>query len=252
MAGHSHSANIKFRKDRVDQVRGKTFSKLVKMITVAAKMGGGDPDANPRLRLAIEKARAASMPKDNITRAIKKGTGESGGSSFEELLYEGYAAGGAALMIDILTDNRNRTAPETRKIFEKAGANLGSTGSVAYMFQRKAIFSVNPDEEPGEDKLTELVLESGAEDLVDANGVYQIVADPGEFMAVKEKLEAASLSLKGAEIGYIPETWVEISELAAGRKILKLVDGLEDHEDVQAVYGNYRFSEAVLEELAKG
>ena len=253
MAGHSHSANIKHRKDRVDQLRAKVFSKIARMVAVAAKLGGPDPDANPRLRLAIEKARAASMPKDNIERAIKKGAGTAGGADYEELLYEAYAPGGVAMMIDILTDNRNRTAPEIRKLLEKGGGSLGSSGSVAYMFQRKSIFDVEPDEEleDKEEELMESVLEAGAEDLQADNGVFQIHGDPGEFVAIKARLEAQGVKLSGAEVGYVPDNRVEIEDVEVARKVSRILDALAEHDDVQGVFANSRFTEAVAEELAE-
>lgn len=250
MAGHSHSANVKHRKDRVNALKAKIFTKIARMIIVAAKLGGGDPDANPRLRLALEKARAASMPKDNVQRAIKKGAGGTEGANYEELLYEGYGAGGVALMIDILTDNRNRTAPEIRKVFEKAGGNLASSGAVAYMFQRKSVFHVEPDEELDEDKLTESVLESGAEDLVDDNGSFRIYGDPGEFGTIREALEKLGVKLSGAEVGYAPDTVVEVADVDVARRVQRLIEALEEHDDVQGVFSNHRFSSEVAERLA--
>lgn len=252
MAGHSHSANIKHRKDRVDALRAKVFSKIARMIVVAAKMGGGDPDANPRLRLAIEKARAVSMPKDNVQRAIKKGTGTSEGADYEELLYEGYGAGGVAMMIDILTDNRNRTAPDVRKIFEKAGGSLAASGAVAYMFARKSIFEVEPAEEIDEDGLMEVVLEAGAEDLLQDNGIFRIHGDPGEFVTLKAGLEERGIKLSGAEVGYVSETTVDVSDLDVAKKISRLLDSLAENDDVQGVFANHRFTPEVAEELAKG
>lgn len=252
MAGHSHSANIKHRKDRVNALKAKVFSKIARMIVVAAKLGGGDPDANPRLRLALEKARAASMPKDNVNRAIKKGTGDSDGADYMELLYEGYGAGGVALMIDILTDNRNRTAPEVRKIFEKAGGNLATSGAVAYMFQRKSIYDVEPQEDLDEEALTDSVLEAGAEDLVESGGLYRIYGDPGRFIEIREALDQQGVQLSGAAVGYAPDTTVEITEADVGKKIVRILEALEDHDDVQGVFSNHAFSEDVVVKLAEG
>lgn len=252
MAGHSHSANVKHRKDRVNALKAKVFSKIARMIVVAAKLGGGDPDSNPRLRLALEKARAASMPKDNVERSIKKGTGDSDGANYEELLYEGYAAGGVAMMIDILTDNRNRTAPEIKKIFERAGGSLASSGAVAYMFQRKSIFEVEPDEDIDEEALMEAVLESGAEDLVSDNGVFSIHGDPGEFVTVKARLEKLGVHLSGAAVGFVPDNRVDVTDVETARRVVRLLENLEEHDDVQGVYANHRLSEKLAEELAQG
>ena len=251
MAGHSHSANIKFRKDRVDAKRAKAFSKLGRMITVAAKMGGGDPESNPRLRLAIEKARVVNMPKDNIERAIKKGTGEGGSDQFEEIVYEGYAPGGVAVMLEILTDNRNRTAPEIRKLFERGGGNLAATGAVAYLFQRKAVFVVDPDAGLGEDRVMEAALEAGAEDVVHDGGTLVIHGDPSDFVAIREALERAEIPLAGAEVTQVPDNVVELTDVDEARKVVRLLDQLDDHDDVQNVAANYDLPDAVAEQLGK-
>jgi len=250
MAGHSHSANIRFRKDRVDSVRAKIFSKMARMITVAAKLGGGDPDANARLRLALDKARLANMPKDNIERAIKKGTGEGDTGSYEEILYEGYGPHGVAVMLEILTDNRKRTAPEIRKVFDKAGGKLGATGSVAYMFERKGQFLVDPEAEVDEEQLLEIVLSAGGEDLIHSGGVYEIRCEPADFSKVQAALEAAAVPLVRGEVAQIPGTLVQIDDVDAGRKVQRLLDALDDHEDVQAVYANPEYSDAVAEAIA--
>ncbi|MHC4514897.1 MAG: YebC/PmpR family DNA-binding transcriptional regulator [Planctomycetota bacterium] len=251
MAGHSHSANVKHRKDRVNAAKAKVFSKIAKMIIVAAKLGGGDPDANPRLRLAVEKARAASMPKDNIERAIKRATGEQAGANYEELIYEGYGPGGVAVMVEILTDNRNRTAPEVRKIFERTGGNIGAGGSVSWMFERKAVFAVDPDAGQDEDTLTEAVLESGAEDLLGTDGLYEIHCEPGDFLPVKSALEEHGVKLSGAEVGYVPTNKVDVTELEVARKVLRLMEGLEDHDDIQGVHANYNLTPEVARALAE-
>lgn len=252
MAGHSKFANIRFRKDRVDAQRAKVFSKMARMITVAAKMGGGDPDANARLRLALDKARVANMPKDNIDRAIKKGTGEGDSGSYEEILYEGYGPSGVAVMLEILTDNRNRTAPEIRKVFEKAGGKLGATGSVAYLFERRGQFIVDPEAEVDEEQLLEVVLEAGGEDLIDSGGVFEIRCDPQEFGAVQAALEAAKVPMIRAEVAQIPSNLVEIDEVDSGQKLQRMIDALEDHDDVQAVYSNQAYTEDVAEAIAGG
>ena len=249
MAGHSHSANIKFRKDRVDAKRAKAFSKMARMITVAAKLGGGDPDANPRLRLALEKARVVNMPKDNISRAIKKGTGEGEAGDFEELVYEGYGPGGVGIIVDALTDNRNRTSPEVRKLFERSGGSLASTGAVSRTFQRKAVFAVEPAEGATEDQLMEVVLEAGADDLIFEAGRCEVHAEPGDFVAVKEALEAAGLALTEAAVAPVPTDTVEIGDVDAGRKVANLIDALEEHDDVQNVSANYTLTDEVAEKL---
>ena len=250
MAGHSHSANIKYRKDRVDAAKAKMFSKIARMVTVAAKLGGGDPDANPRLRLAIEKARMVSMPKENITRAIKKGTGNSDVGNYEELLYEGYAAAGVAVMLEVLTDNKNRSAGEIRKAFERNGGNLGTNGAVAWMFERKATFPVASDCELTEDQLMEIAIDAGAEDLLDAGDHFEIRCEPSDFVGVREALERAKVPLNGGEVSYVPKTTAVVSEIAEARKVARLLDALEEHDDVQNVFANFEFTDEVLADLA--
>lgn len=245
MAGHSHSANIKFRKDRVDQARAKAFSKMARMITVAAKLGGGDPDSNPRLRLAVEKARLVNMTKDSIARAIKKGTGEGSEGNYEEVLYEGYGPGGVAILLEVLTDNRNRTAPEVRRIFEKAGGNLAANGSVAWMFERKAIFEVDPKAKLGEERLMEVALEAGADDLVTVGNGFEIRSAPEQFSTVQTVLLKAKVPLAGSEVAYLPANHVLIEDVDLARRVVKLLDDLDDQDDVQEVYSNYRFSDQV-------
>jgi YebC/PmpR family DNA-binding regulatory protein len=251
MAGHSHSANIKFRKDRVDQARAKVFSKLARMVTVAAKLGGGDPDGNPRLRLAIDKARLVNMTKDSIARAIKKGTGEGSEGNYEELLYEGYGPGGVAVMLDVLTDNRNRTAPEVRKIFEKSGGKLAANGSVAWMFERRGVFEVDVRGGIGEDRLMEVVLEAGADDLVSVGDSFEIRCEPDQFSAIKTALEDAKVPLAGGEVAYVAKNHADIADPELARKVLKLLDALDEQDDVQGVYANYQFSDGLAEDLAK-
>ena len=249
MAGHSHSANIKFRKDRVDAKRSRAFSKAAQQITVAVRMGGGDLEMNPRLRLAIEKARVANMPKDNIQRAIKKGIGESGGERFEEILYEGYGPCGVAVMLDIVTDKRTRTAPEIRKIFERTGGNLASNGSVAFNFDRKAVFVVAEECVKGEDELTDVVLEAGADDLVLQEGLFAVHADASEFISVKEQLESRGIVLADAQVTYVPKMTVDLESPNDVRRVLALIDTLEDHDDVQAVAANHSVSDALAEQM---
>ncbi len=249
MAGHSHSANIKYRKERVNAAKAKVFSKIARMITVAARLGGGDPAANPRLRLAMEKARVVSMPKDNIERAIKKGTGDGSVEEYEELLYQGYAPSGVAVLLEILTDNRNRTAPEVRQVFDRSGGNLGNSGAVAWMFERKARFAVPSTSGVGEERLMEIALEAGAEDLVPLGDAFEIRSEPGDFEAVRAALESASVEFEGAEVAYLPKQLVEIGDVRDARKVLRCLDELEELDDVQNVYSNCEFSDDVLKAL---
>ncbi len=250
MAGHSHSANIKFRKDRVDGRRARAFSKLARTIAVAARLGGGDAENNPRLRLAIEKARVLNMSKDTLERAIKKGIGEGEGVGYEELLYEGYAPFGVAVMLDILTDNRHRTAPEVRKLFERHGGHLGSTGSVAYMFERRAVFVVDPQAKVSEDELLERALEAGADDLRREGGTFVVRGAPGDFVAIKEALQAAGIPLADAGVIHVAATTVELADVQAGRRVLALLDALEEHDDVQGVAANHVLTDQVAAQLA--
>ncbi len=249
MAGHSHSKNVQFRKDRVNALKAKTFSKVGRMITVAAKQGGPDPDGNPHLRLALDKARLASMPKDTIERAIKKGAGGADLGDYEDLLYEGYGTAGVAFMVEILTDNRNRTAPEVRKIFEKSGGNLGTSGAVAWMFDRLAVIRVSGESEFEEDTLLEKVLEAGAEDLVEEGGISEVRCAASEMHTVMADLEKNGVKLSGGEVCYLPKTRAEITSIDDARKVIKLLEALEDHDDVQSVFANHSFSDAVRSEL---
>ncbi len=245
MAGHSHSANIAHRKGRVDKARGALFGKLSRAILVAARRGGGDPAANLALRYAIDKARKASMPKDNIERAIKKGTGELGTEEYADLAYEGYGPGGVAVMCDALTDNRNRTAGEIRKTFEVYGGNLGGSGCVAWMFDRKGLFTVARDSTT-EERLFELALEAGADDVQDSGEVFEITCPPEAYQQVADALEQAGLATSVAEISRIPKSTVEVDGENA-RQLLKLIEALEENEDVQSVTANYNIPDDVLQ-----
>lgn len=236
MAGHSHYANIAHKKGVVDARRGKLFSKLCRAIFVAARSGGPDPVMNLRLRYAIDKARQFSCPKDSIERAIKKATGELGAENYEEIMYEGYGPGGVAVMCEILTDNRNRTAGELRKIFEIAGSGLGTTGCVSYLFQHKGLFVV-PESAIGEDELMEIVLEAGADDLQHQGDVYEITCDPKSFEAVKAAIQAKNIEPDIAEVRHIPATWIDL-DVESGKKMLRLRELLDDNEDVQNVFAN--------------
>ena len=250
MAGHSHSSNVKYRKDRVNAAKAKAFSKVARMITVAAKLGGGDPEANPRLRLAVDKARMVSMPKDNIERAIKKGTGDGDLGDYEEILYEGYGPFGVAILLEVLTDNRNRTAPEVRKLFDRSGGNLGSTGAVAWMFERKAVFPVDASAGAEEEQLMEMVLDVGAEDLAAlGDGDFEIHAAPSDFESVRKALAAAEAPVHGGEVRYMPTNEVDLSTADEARKLLNLIDALEDLDDVQNTYSNFRISDEIAAHL---
>lgn len=244
MAGHSHAANIAARKGAVDAKRGKLFSKLCRAIYVAAKNGGADPSANLKLRYAIDKARSFSCPKDNIERAIKKGTGELGAETFEDVLYEGYGPGGVAVMCSALTDNRNRTAGDVRRIFDVCGGNLGSTGSVGYLFNFKGIFVIEA-KHVAEDQLFEIVLEAGADDLSHSGDYFEVTCDPKSFESVRKALEEAKIAVEEATIGYVPTTTVEL-DVDNGRKMKRLLDLLEENEDVQEVYSNDHIPEEAL------
>lgn len=240
MAGHSQWANIKHRKALVDSRRSKLWSKLSKAIIVAAKLGGGDPNGNVRLRTAILDAKAVSLPKDNIERAIKKGTGEIDGGDVEEILYEGYGPGGVAVLCDIMTDNRNRTAPEVRKLFDTHGGKLGSTNCVAYLFERKGMISIKQSAVDLE-RLMELALENGADDVTEVDDRYDLTCSPEFYSAVVEAIESQGIPIEVKEVGRIPSTTVEVdSETAV--TLMKLLEKLEDHDDVQSVASNVSFS----------
>jgi YebC/PmpR family DNA-binding regulatory protein len=245
MAGHSHSANIAHRKGAVDAKRGKLFSKLCRAIFVAARNGGGDPDANLRLRYAIDKARSYSCPKENIERSIKKATGELGAESYEEVTYEGYGPGGVAVLCEVLTDNRNRTAGDLRKAFEVAGGNLGGSGCVSYLFNFKGVFVVAAAATT-EDHLMELAIEAGADDVERNDGYFQVTCDPRVFDDVRKALDAAGIATESAETSYIPTSYVDL-DAENGRKMLKLRDILEENDDVQNVYANDNIPDELLE-----
>lgn len=246
MAGHSKWANIKRRKAAVDAKRSKVWTKVIKELQVAARMGGGDPDGNPRLRLAMDKARAANVPKDSIKRAIDKATGAAGGDKIEEVTYEGYGPGGVALVVECMTDNRNRTVSEVRHAFSKYGGELGTTGSVGWMFHKRGVINVLKAD-AAEDQLMEIALDSGAEDVRDDDEVWTVDAEPGAFLAVKDALEAAGIAVAHGEIDNIPETRIELDEGKA-ESIFKLIHTLEDLDDVQNVYANYDCSDELLEQ----
>jgi YebC/PmpR family DNA-binding regulatory protein len=244
MAGHSHWAGIKHKKALIDNKRGKLWSKLAKGIIVAAKAGGGDPATNLRLRYAIIDAKAGNMPKDTIDRAVKKGTGELEGVNYEEILYEGYGPSGVAVLCDILTDNRNRTAGEVRKIFEIAGGKLGATGCVAWMFDRKGLFQI-PADQTDEETLMDLALEAGAEDVRRSGNSFEVICDPEAYNAVTDALEAAGLKTEVRQLTRIPKDTVDL-DVESARAVLKLMDALDDHDDVQNVAANFNIPEDAL------
>src|SRR5437588_3889413 len=225
MSGHSHWATIKHKKGAIDAKRGKLFSKLSRAIIIAARHGGGDPEMNLKLRYAIDKAREVSMPKDNIERAVKRGTGEVEGQTFEEILYEGYGPGGVAIMVDVLTDNRNRTASEIRKIFERAGGKMGSAGAVGYLFERKGLFSVNASD-TDEDTLMGIALDAGADDLKRAGSTFDVTCDPGVFSQVQEAVQKAGLKPLVAEISQLPKAPVD-ADTETAKKIMRLMEALD-------------------------
>ena len=234
MSGHSKWATIKHAKGLADAKRGKIFTKFIKEISIAARMGGGDPNSNPRLRTVILKARAANMPKDNIERAIKKGTGEDGGAAYEEFLYEGYAAGGVAVMVEVLTDNKNRAAADVRNIFNKHGGNLGVSGSVSRMFQRKGTIEYDA-EKVSEDEVMETALEAGADDIVNEDGIITVTTTAEAFADVCDALNAKGFESLSADVGMVPDAYTPVDAETAA-KVQKLIDKLEDNDDVQNVY----------------
>lgn len=250
MAGHSHWAGIKHKKALVDAKRGKLWSKLAKAIIIAAKIGGGDPDSNIRLRAAIDEAKAVSLPKDNIARAIKRGTGDGDSEQLDELVYEGYGAGGVAVYAEAVTDNRNRTAPEIRKIFETCGGKLGTTGCVAWNFEKKGLFVI-PKGDLTEDTVMELALEAGAEDVVESEYGFEITCIPDAYQSVSDALQKAGIEPEESQLGLQPKDTAEIADEDTARKVLKLVEMLDDHDDIQKVSSNYSIPDelmAILEE----
>jgi YebC/PmpR family DNA-binding regulatory protein len=247
MAGHSKWANIKHRKGRQDAKRGKIWSKIARQIIVAAKSGGGDPEANLALRYSIDEAKQANMPKDTIANAIKKGTGEAGGANYESVVYEGYGPGGVAFLVQCLTDNRNRTAPEMRKLFERVGGQLGATNCVAYMFEQKGTIVVEADK-TDEDTLMEIALDAGAEDVTAEGEYFEITCEPSAFSAVRDALAEKDVEPMSAEIAMIAANTVELPSDKA-RQAMNLTESLEDHDDVQKVYSNFDIPDELMAEL---
>jgi YebC/PmpR family DNA-binding regulatory protein len=248
MSGHSKWATIKRKKGATDAARGKLFSKSIKEITIAARHGGGDPEGNPRLRSAIAAAKAINMPSTNIERAIKRGTGEIEGASYEETRYEGYAPGGVALLVEIATDNKNRTAGEIRQIFTKHGGALGEAGSVAYLFKPRGVILVEKTA-VGEETLMEIVLDAGADDVNSEGDSFEVLTPPATLEAVKEALATKGIATLSAELTRVSTQQVPVTAKDAGQ-LLKLVDTLEDHDDVQKVYANFNVPDEILAKLA--
>ena len=249
MSGHSKWSMIKRKKGATDAKRGKIFSKLIKEITVAARMGGGDPDANPRLRTAIAGAKAENMPKDNIERAIKKGTGALEGVAYEEIYYEGYGPGGAAVYVESLTDNKKRTVADIRHLFSKSGGSLGEAGCVAWMFEKKGLF-VFEKSEVDEETLMEVVLDAGGEDIRDEESTFEVITAPEDFEEVKKALHDKTVPYLLAEVTLVPKSTVKLEEKEADQ-MLRLMDSLEDSDDVQKVYSNFDIDDKTLEEMGR-
>lgn len=248
MSGHSKWANIKHKKGRADAKRGKVFTRISKEITIAARKGGGEPDGNPRLRLAMQNARSVNMPNDNIIRAIKKGTGEIEGVNYEEFVYEAYAPNGIAVIIETVTDNKNRTVSEIRALISKNGGNLGETNSVAWNFERKGVITIET-KGLSEEELFEVVLESGSDDLEYDEEKTRIICVMDQFAIVNKFLEDKKYEISEAKLEYIPKTTVEINSIDEARKILRFIDVLEEHDDVQNVFSNFEISDSIAEAL---
>jgi YebC/PmpR family DNA-binding regulatory protein len=248
MSGHSKWATIKHKKGAADAKRGKIFTKLIKEVMVAARMGGGNPEGNPRLRAALLAAKAENMPKENIDRAIKKGTGELEGVNYEEMMYEGYGPGGVAVLVDIMTDNRNRAAAEVRHIFSRNNGNLGEAGCVAWMFNQKGSIIFDKKAMP-EEELIELALEAGAEDVKDQEDQFEVITSPEDFLNVKAAFDDRELKYELAEITMLPQTTVPIEDPKTAQQLLRLMDALEDSDDVQNVYANFDIPDQIIESL---
>ncbi|MGL4595188.1 MAG: YebC/PmpR family DNA-binding transcriptional regulator [Thermoguttaceae bacterium] len=261
MAGHSHWAGIKHKKALVDAKRGKLWSKLAKAIIIAAKLGGGDPSANIRLRAAIDEAKAVSLPKENIARAIKRGTGELASEQLDELVYEGYGPNGVAVLAEAVTDNRNRTAPEIKKIFEVCGGKLGTTGCVAWNFEKKGLFVVpkiipaptgkkgEKPKELTEDFLMEILLEAGVDDVFELDGSFEITCPPDSYQAISNALQGAEIEPEESQIGLVPRDKAEVNDVEIAAKIIKLMELLDDHEDIQKVSSNVSISDEIMAQL---
>ncbi|MBC7347725.1 MAG: YebC/PmpR family DNA-binding transcriptional regulator [Clostridia bacterium] len=255
MSGHSKWANIKHRKAKVDAQRGKLFTKLGRELIVAARLGGGDPEANPRLKLAVQRAREANMPMESIQRAIQRGTGEIAGASYEEMVYEGYGPGGVAILLNLTTDNRNRTAAEIRHLFARHGGSLGESGCVAWMFASRGLITVELDHQAlPADEIMLYAIEAGAEDVNqhEEDNAIEVVTRPEDLEAVKGALLEKGIQVTAAEVSMLPKTTVPVTEPEVARRLLRLLDALEDHDDVQAVYANFDIPAGLMREIAEG
>lgn len=251
MGGHSHWAGIKHKKALVDAKKGKVFTKILREITIAAKMSGGNPDQNPRLRKAMDDARAANMPSDNVKRAIMKGTGQLPGVSYEEITYEGYGPGSTAVIVECTTDNKNRTFAEIRKIFTSRGGSIGTSGCVSYMFKSKGVIVINKDA-IGEEELMDLALEAGAEDVRTEGDVYEVLTAPdASFDEVKKAIEAKGITPESAELTKLPDTEVNITDEHTAESLMKMMDELDDHDDTKNVYSNYNIPDDIMAKLDK-
>ena len=249
MAGHSKWAGIKHKKAVVDAQRGKIFSKVIREITAAARLGGGEVDANPRLRLAVQKAREANLPKDTLEKAIKRGTGALPGVAYEEMVMEGYGPGGVAILVELLTDNKNRTSAEIRSLFVKQGGNVAGAGSVSWLFQKKGVVTLDAKGQ-SEDRVMEVVVEAGAEDLKVEGEQAIVTAPPSAFESVKQAVQAAGFTCESAELSMVPSSTVRVNDPGQAKTLLALLDTLEDHEDSQHVYANFDIPDALLAEHA--
>lgn len=255
MSGHSKWANIKHRKAKVDAQRGKLFTKLGRELIVAARLGGGDPEANPRLKLAVQRAREANMPMESIQRAIQRGTGEIAGASYEEMVYEGYGPGGVAILLNLTTDNRNRTAAEIRHLFARHGGSLGESGCVAWMFASRGLITVELDQQTlPADEIMLYAIEAGAEDVNqhEEDNAVEVITRPEDLEAVKGALLEKGIQVTAAEVSMLPKTTVPVTEPEVARRLLRLLDALEDHDDVQAVYANFDIPAGLMREIAEG
>jgi len=249
MSGHSHWATIKHKKGALDAKRGKLWSKLARAIIVAAKNGGGDPGMNMTLRYAIDKAKAANMPKDTIEKAIKRGTGEMAGVSFESIQYEGYGPSGVAIVVEVLTDNRNRTGPEIKRVFEKHGGSFGTPGCVSWTFKQKGVITVGTDK-TSEDDLMELVLSAGAEDMQNTGSFFEITCEPAAYDGLKKALEEKGIPIETAEVSKVPQTTVSITDENTARKVISLMEAFDDHDDVQNAYSNFDIPEELMAKVS--
>ncbi len=249
MSGHSKWHSIRHKKGAVDAKRGKIFSRLIKEIMVAARLGGGDPAGNPRLRQAIAAAKAENMPKENIERAIKKGTGELEGVNYEESIYEGYAAGGVAVLVEVMTDNKNRATADIRYIFSKRGGSLGEAGCVAWMFDKKGLIVFEQDQ-VDEDEILEVALEAGADDVVTTEDQFEVHTDPAAFEEIKQAFEDQGLQYTMAEITMVPQNTVKIEDESQANQVLKLMEAIEDSDDVQKVYANFDIPDEILQRIS--